>query len=192
MKKNIITYLILVFGITLLSSGCARKLVFTESEKTELDKKGIELGKVQFFNEETIYLRRILDEKEIRTARGIVKQHNDIYSELIKIRKHTPGILLGEKEDILKIAFEDGDTSYLEFKKPKGWGKYFRLGIERYDFGKQYVLYDGVEYEVEGQSKLLFKKWKRHKMNHKYRVAKGRRVNGFLNLRKDKKDKDEG
>ncbi|MGB1217400.1 MAG: hypothetical protein ACPG5P_05965, partial [Saprospiraceae bacterium] len=59
---------------------------------------------------------------------------------------------------------------------PKGYGDIYHLQFHRRFQGKEYVIYDGLEYEMEGEPKLLFRQLKKKRTKGTTRIAKGRKI----------------
>ncbi len=168
-------------GIVVLSS-CARKIPFSTTVRDRLERVGVNVNQLQYYNSNEIILRRQIDSSKVKVASGVVKYENGKYIEEIVIRKNTPGICEVAKDDKrISVSFEEGDDKNLTFgdMNPSP-GKYYLLGAEEWRSYKSKTMYNGLEYTVStpyGVAYLMIKNQKVLKQDKDSRVAKGRKIN---------------
>lgn len=161
-----------LFSTTFISC----KVVFTEKIRSQIEKNGVSLSKVQFYNSNKIVLKRSLNSEELKVASGKITVENGNYVEIIKINKKTPGKCNKSEKDYLSIIFENGpdryfifynnnlnsDTSIYEFK-PEQLRRIKKSTIElstdknkllpiqsvQKDINECTVFYDNKEYKIQ-------------------------------------------
>lgn len=177
--------LLLIFT---LSSCSLNRMYLTVDTKQKIEKAGVDLNQVQFYNSHEIVLARALKKEEISVAEGKVRVENGRSIEEIIIPANTPGICELNDEKTLKISFEDGDGKSVPFlvERRNGIvveGSYFRVGAKEWTrtnrgnkVGK--VDYEGKIYKlVRGSdSRLMIDKSVLNKVDRDTRVARGRKL----------------
>lgn len=101
-------------AISVITSGCASFVPFTQELRNEHKLTGEDLRNLQFYNSHTITLRRELshgDRQVTGTHKLLVIAGKQI--EEVVIEQHTPGVLVGATESTLRVSFEEGTS--LEF-----------------------------------------------------------------------------
>lgn len=182
------SYLLLTCIALLFSSCSLNRMYLTVDTKQQIEKAGIDVSKVQFYNSEEIVLARQLSKEELKVAQGKVRIENGKSIEEIIIPANTPGICELNDEKTLKISFDDGDGRSIPFLvERKGEvvtaGSYFKIGAKQWtrteSGGKVGKLdYQGQVYDlVRGfDSRLMIDKSVMTKVNRKVHVAKGRKL----------------
>lgn len=178
-------YLPLLFAAVLLSSCSMNRIYLTVQTKLEIEKAGVQMNQIQFYNSEEIVLVRELKQEELKVAEGKVRVENGRNIEEIIIPANTPGVCELFDEKTLKVSFESGNGRSLPFLvERKGdvvvEGSYFKIGAKEwvrsdrgYREGK--IDYDGKIYNmVRGANcRLMIDKSTLNKVDRETRVAKG-------------------
>ena len=171
-----------------LSSCSLNRMYFTVASKQEIEKAGVDLTQVQFYNSEEIILARQISKEEVKVAEGKVRVENGRNIEEIIIPANTPGVCELHDEKTLKISFETGDGRSIPFLVERQndivvSGSYFKIGAKewvRSDRGRRIgkVDYAGQVYNlVRGaDSRLMIDKAVLNKVERKTHVAKGRKL----------------
>lgn len=181
-----------LFAITavsvLLTSCSLNRMYFTVASKQEIEKAGVDLTQVQFYNSEEIVLARQISKEEIKVAEGKVRVENGKNIEEIIIPANTPGICELYDEKTLKVSFETGDGRSIPFLVERKndivvAGSYFKIGAKEWTrtsrgqrVGK--LDYAGQVYNVVRgtESRLMIDKAVLNKVERKTHVAKGRKL----------------
>lgn len=179
---------ILLLSVFALSSCSMNRMLLTVETKMQIEKAGVELNKVQFYNSSEIILARALKQEEISVAEGKVRIENGKHIEEIIIPANTPGICELNNEKTLKISFETGDGKSVPFLVEKKGGvvvagSYFKIGAKKWvktTRGKRIgkVDYEGKIYNlVRGaDSRLMIDKSILNRVKRDTRVARGRKI----------------
>jgi hypothetical protein len=103
-----------VAAISLIASGCASYVPFTQELRNEHKLTGEDLRNLQFYNSHTITLRRELSrgDSQVTGAHKLLLIAGKQIEEVV-IEQHTPGVLVGATESALQVSFEEG--TFLEF-----------------------------------------------------------------------------
>jgi len=188
MKFLIMKKLIPILSIVLLSSCSINRMYLTVDTKQQIEKAGVDIKQVQFYNSEEILLARQLNKGELKVAEGKVRIENGQSIEEIIIPANTPGICELNDEKTLKVSFDKGDGKSIPFLvERKGdivtSGSYFKIGAKQWvrtSRGEQVgkVDYQGQIYNlVRGaNSRLMIDKSVMNKVDRNTHVAKGRKL----------------
>jgi predicted aspartyl protease len=180
--------LLLLLSVILLSSCSLNRMYLTVSTKQDIEKAGVDIKQVQFYNSEEIVLARQLSKGELKVAEGKVRIENGKSIEEIIIPANTPGVCELNDEKTLKVSFDTGDGKSIPFLvERKGdmvtTESYFKIGAKtwkRTSQGRQVgqVDYQGQIYSlVRGaNSRLMIDKSVLNKVNRNTHVAKGRKL----------------
>ena len=180
--------LLLLLAVALLSSCSLNRMYLTVATKQDIEKAGVDIKQVQFYNSEEIVLARQLSKGELKVAEGKVRIENGKSIEEIIIPANTPGICELNDEKTLKVSFDTGDDKSIPFLvERKGdiatSGSYFKIGAKKWErtargqqIGK--VDYQGQIYNlVRGaNSRLMIDKSILNKVDRNTHVAKGRKL----------------
>lgn len=181
--------IVLILSATVFLSSCSlNRMYFTVSSKQEIEKAGVDLTQVQFYNSEEIVLARQISKEEIKVAEGKVRVENGRNIEEIIIPANTPGVCELNDEKTLKVSFETGDGRSIPFLVERRndivvAGSYFKIGAKEWTrtsrgrrVGK--LDYGGQIYDVVGGtgSRLMIDKAVLNKVERKTHVAKGRKL----------------
>ncbi|MHA8050675.1 hypothetical protein V7S79_06130 [Aquirufa sp. ROCK-SH2] len=103
MKKLILFTL----GIALLSS-CSQKAYLTGSLMTLIKDNQLPLNKIQFYNDNALFLERELNASDANVKSGKVILVNGKNINRVSLESQTPGVLVKEQDKQLLISFEAG------------------------------------------------------------------------------------
>lgn len=163
-------------------------MFLTVDTKMQIEKAGIDIKKVQFYNSEEIVLARQLKNEELKVAEGKVRIENGKQIEEIIIPANTPGICELNDEKTLKVSFDTGDDRSVPFLVERQGdvvvaGSYFKIGAKNWtrsnngnkvgqlDYqGKIYTLVRG------SNSRLMIDKSVLNRVKRDVHVAKGRKL----------------
>lgn len=163
-------------------------MYFTVDTRQEIEKAGVDISQVQFYNSEEIILSRYISKEELKVAEGKVRIENGKNIEEIIIPANTPGICELKDEKTLKVSFEDGDGKTIPFLVERRGevvvaSSYFKIGAKewtRTDRGQRIgtLDYQGQDYTiVRGQNaRLMIDKSIMNKVDRDVHVAKGRKL----------------
>jgi hypothetical protein len=163
-------------------------MYFTVETKQEIEKAGVDLNQVQFYNSEEIILARQISKEELKVAEGKIRIENGKNIEEIIIPENTPGVCELYDEKTLKVSFDTGDGKTIPFLvERKGdmvvAGSYFKIGAKtwtRTDRGRKIgtLDYQGQDYQlVRGtEARLMIDKAVLNKVKRNTHVAKGRKL----------------
>jgi hypothetical protein len=157
--------------------ACKPKSVFLESNRVELDTSNVELRKVQFFNDKAIILRRKATESDIRQSGGKMVEVDGEQIQEILIKKGTKGVIVGNKNGKLLIAFENGDGKYLRFYKNAK--NAYQIDADKWVNRRGMVSYAEMDFAIEAESNdvlLMFREKKKFSSNSEQRTVKGLKV----------------
>lgn len=180
---------ILIAFLGILFTSCSLNRMFlTVDTKQQIEKAGVDIKQVQFYNSEEIILARQLNKEEIKVAEGKVRIENGKHIEEIIIPVNTPGVCEINDEKTLKVSFDTGDGKSLPFLvERKGdmvvSSSYFKIGAKKWvrtSKGKKIgkVDYEGKTYSlVRGaDSRLMIDKAVLNRVKRDTHVAKGRKL----------------
>ncbi len=178
MKKYHWLYII---ATILTITSCSKKIPFTSSVRNKLERIGVDIKDLQYYNSNEIILRRQIDSSKVKIASGVVKYENGKYIEEIIFKKNTPGICDAIKDDKrISVSFENGVDNNLTFGDMNAsMGKYYVLGSKEWKNYKSETIYNGVKYDIHtpyGVPYLTIKNQKVLKEDKDSRVAKGRKI----------------
>ncbi|MBL9021400.1 MAG: DNA-directed RNA polymerase [Myxococcales bacterium] len=97
-----------------LATGCASYVPVTQELRNEHHLSANDLSNLQFYNSDTITLRRELErgDREVTGAHKLRVIAGKQIEEVV-IAEHTPGVIVGVSEGLLRVSFEEG--TFLEF-----------------------------------------------------------------------------
>lgn len=172
--------ILFALGIVLMLSSCSSKMLFTHDVRLKLERAGIGLNEIQYYNANELNLRSQERTDNIGVEDGKIKMASGKDIEEVRIRTETPGICTGSTGDKMMINFEDGEGKTLTFFK-NSYGKYQIYADEwvKTRYGK--ITYDGKTFFIQpegNQTLLLVKKSQINKITREARTAKGVKVGG--------------
>jgi hypothetical protein len=127
----------LIFGLAMLTvvSACSTSntipftnyTVFTEDLRQDLEKAGIPLSKVQFFNDKPITIKReVSDPNDIKVnPEGKISINNGKSIQTINVRLFTPGVSLGSTSESISVSWDDTQTDKKGMKFNLSGQQYF-------------------------------------------------------------------
>jgi hypothetical protein len=103
MKKLVL----LLLSVILLSS-CSEKTQLTGSLMTLIKENQLPLDKIQFYNDNALFLERELNASDANVKSGKITIVNGKSINRVSLEQETPGVLVKETKDQLLISFEAG------------------------------------------------------------------------------------
>lgn len=163
--------------------GCRPKTLVTKGLKRNIESKNIAIDKVQFYLDREIKLRRILSSEAAKINVGKMEYLNGKYVQVIRFKKYTKGICVGNDSNQMLIAFETGEGKLIPFKinDVVDSAGIFVLNGNAPSDTIQTMQYDGKTYVLSGQAtqaRLLIKRKMANKLKVKVRKVKGLKVKG--------------
>jgi hypothetical protein len=178
MKSKYSLFLLIWVGMIVLTMmACKPKSVFLEANRVELDTSNVELRKVQFFNDKPIILRRKAMESDIRQSGGKMVEVDGERVQEILIKKGTKGVIVGNKNGKLLIAFENGEGKYLRFYKNAK--NAYQIDADKWVNRRGMISYADMDFAIEAESNdvlLMFREKKKFKSASEQRTVKGMKV----------------
>ena len=98
---------ILLMGLSLLTS-CSEKTQLTGSLMTLIKENQLPLDKIQFYNDNALFLERELNASDANVKSGKVMIVNGKSINRVSLEPQTPGVLVKEQQEQLLISFEAG------------------------------------------------------------------------------------
>jgi len=147
-----------LFLVVLSLSSCSEKTQLTGSLMTLIKENQLPLEKIQFYNDNPLFLERELNASEANIKSGKVLIVNGKSINRITLEKQTPGLLIKQSQDHLLISFESGagEAKSLHFAPILGEkGEYFyQLVDESGSTTFSRLMYDGNKYLLYNKSKI--------------------------------------
>lgn len=168
---------ILAIFIVIFFSSCAPRVIFKEDARARLDEQSVDLGKVQFYNDKEIILRRKVDSSEFSVDSGVIIEVDGRRTQEIKIPRYTPCIFEQYDNGRLYIRFERGDDKLLRFKRNSYDS--FQIDADAWIKRRGQIEYGGKDFYIEpggNDALLLVKKTKAYKSFTDSEVTKGLKV----------------
>lgn len=118
---------ILLIISTLTLASCQKNVYLTGSLMHQLQENELDLTRIQFYNDNPLYLEREVPSSDATIKSGKVVFKNGRYINRIGLEKNTPGLVQKEENGHLLIAFEkSSEESSLRFGPVAGErGEYF-------------------------------------------------------------------
>ncbi len=118
---------ILLIISTLTLASCQKNVYLTGSLMHQLQENELDLTRIQFYNDNPLYLEREVPSSDATIKSGKVIFKNGRYINRIGLEKNTPGLVQKEESGQLLIAFEkSSEESSLRFGPVAGErGEYF-------------------------------------------------------------------
>lgn len=179
MKTNKLVVLALLVSLGFLSACASKKAVlFTQAIRENVESYDITLDQIQFYNSHKIVLYRNLSYEETKVASGKIRFENGEFIERVIIKKNTPGVCEGFTDQIIDVAFEQGENRQLKFVRDSQ-DKY-RISALEWNNKEGKVAYDTTFFYISqgGEHALLKVKLEDiFKFKTEERVAPGRSIN---------------
>ncbi len=183
-----------IFAIALLIFATSCKVTFTGDLRSKIEAQGLDLKKIQYYNSQSIVLRRVLSTSDTKVAGGEVRLQNGLMVEEIQIKKNTPGVCDSLFKNGMFVRFENEKGRFLLFTQG-GYGEY-EMKADRWDaqtlgtqtsagyaqfleLNKGEVIYEGKKYFTNttiSRPKLKIKKTESSKFAKNSRKASGVKV----------------
>lgn len=173
LKLGLAIYGLLV-GLVLLSASCASKVYFTEDARLKLEKEGLSLTELQFYNDKELLLRRKTTSRELKTEQGIVSKTEGIRVQDLRVRRGTPCRIDSVSPNSIFIRFELGEGETLRFYKNQY--DHYQIYADRWVAGRGGIVYGSKDYVVErigNDCLLMVKNSQRFRAINQRKVAKG-------------------
>ncbi len=178
-------YIALISGVIIMSTACSKE-VFTQGLRSRIEQKqASDLERLQYYNDARIVLTYSSSTKDNSIKAGKVEFVDGIYRYFIEIPKLTPCVAKPYNDNVLKVYFEEGESTYLLFEKNSRTGENqrrntkdrYQLAIAR-EKGGIFVRFEGKKWRlVEGEDAvLLIDKSLRFEDDTERRKLKGIRV----------------
>lgn len=148
---------ILLVGVGMLSS-CSEKTQLTGSLMTLIKENQLPLDKIQFYNDNALFLERELNASDANVKSGKVMIVNGKSINRVNLEPQTPGVLIKEQQEQLLISFEAGAgiEKSLHFAPVLGErGEYFYQLVD--DLGSptfSRLQFDGNKYLLYNKKKV--------------------------------------
>ena len=148
---------ILLVGLGMLSS-CSEKTQLTGSLMTLIKENQLPLDKIQFYNDNALFLERELNASDANVKSGKVVIVNGKSINRVNLEPQTPGVLIKEQQEQLLISVEAGAgiEKSLHFAPVLGErGEYFYQLVD--DLGSptfSRLQYDGNKYLLYNKKKV--------------------------------------
>lgn len=148
---------ILLVGLGMLSS-CSEKTQLTGSLMTLIKENQLPLEKIQFYNDNALFLERELNASDANVKSGKVVIVNGKSINRVNLEPQTPGVLIKEQQEQLLVSFEAGAgiEKSLHFAPVLGErGEYFYQLVD--DLGSptfSRLQYDGNKYLLYNKKKV--------------------------------------
>ena len=148
MKKQL--YLIILPAI-IFTSCSSSKTYFTPDIRRRVEANSVSLTKIQYYADRNIVLKRELEKGETKVISGTVKFENGHNTNIIKLKKGTPGVCTYVGPNKVSISFEMGDGKYLNFGKTRNGTADEPYRILADDWVNDYgvITYEGKQYHIE-------------------------------------------
>jgi hypothetical protein len=151
--KRIIIFLV---GLSLLTS-CSEKTQLTGSLMTLIKENQLPLDKIQFYNDNALFLERELNASDANVKSGKVIIVNGKSINRVNLEPQTPGVLVKEQQEQLLISFEAGAgiEKSLHFAPVQERGEYYyQLVDETGSPTFSRLAYDGNKYLLYNKKKV--------------------------------------
>jgi hypothetical protein len=153
MKKLIFLLISVVF-----LSSCSEKTQLTGSLMSLIKENQLPLEKIQFYNDNALFLERELNASDANVKSGKIMIVNGKSINRVSLEQETPGVLVKESKDQLLISFEAvaGEEKSLHFAPVLGerGEYYFQLVDESGSPTFSRLLYDGNKYLLYNKKKV--------------------------------------
>lgn len=173
LKGNFWGYLVLS-GIVLLSASCASKVYFTHDARLKLEKKGIDVSELQFYNDKELLLRRKTTSHLLVAEEGVVNTTEGIRVQDLRIRRGTPCRIDSIAGNSYYVRFELGEGETLRFYNNQY--EHYQIWADKWASGRGSIVYGGKDYVIErigNDCLLMVKNSQKYRALTERKVAKG-------------------
>ncbi|MBN4051878.1 hypothetical protein JYT53_00085 [Cytophagaceae bacterium AH-315-L13] len=165
---------------------CSCKVEFTNTLRTQIESRGLEISKIQFYNSKEIILERELSSKEAQITSGEIILEQGKIIERIIIKKETPGICDSLFSEGLRIRFEQGNKTYLIFSDKGYSGSNYSLSADKWKTNNELeqpvvvyysgiLNYGGFTYTTNSFANKPILLVKKKEVRSKHEICKGKR-----------------
>lgn len=152
--------------------------MFTQTLRNQVERHGLNVKDIQFYNSKDIVLQRNSNTDSARIEGGRISFEKGKVVEIVTIKKETPGVCVNLTGSTLDISFEDDDNKKLVFKRNSDQ---YELAALSFDGPYGRVIYDSISYYFDASNRksvyLKVQKEDVSKYDQKVRTAPGRQVN---------------
>ncbi len=155
---NSMRNLAIVFFAVVLLSSCSQQAYLTGSLMTLIKENQLPLEKIQFYNDNALFLERELNASDANVKSGKIILINGKSINRVTLEQQTPGVLVKQANDRLLISFEAGagEEKSLHFGPVVGErGEYYYQLVD--DTGSptfSRLSYDGNKYLLYNKKKV--------------------------------------
>ena len=169
--------------LTVLSlASCQKNVYLTGSLMHQLQENELDLTRIQFYNDNPLYLEREVPSSDANIKSGKVIFKNGRYINRISLEKNTPGLLQKEYNGNLLLSFEKGkEDNALNFGPVAGEkGEFFYQLVDSYgNSAFSRLEYEGNKYLViykKPRVRIMLSKSILNNLKIKVRRLKGNKV----------------
>ncbi len=174
-SPKIIGSVLLSTSLVFSGSGSTSKkrIYFHPSDVERYNLTPEEIKSLQFYIDEKLILRRVISESSGRHASGrLVTKYGKLY-EVIEIKAGTPGVVLNLYTHLPRIDISFEPCCALPFYS---WTDVYVIMAGRKEGDTYFQVYDGSEYEMSGNSRLMVNWEDIKRIETKRRVVPGMRL----------------
>jgi hypothetical protein len=161
-------------GLILLCASCASKVYFTQDAREKLEKEGVDVTELQFYNDKELLLRRKTNSRELTTEEGVVTKMEGLRVQDLRVRRGTPCRIDSISANSYYIRFELGEGQTLRFYKNQF--DHYQIYADRWVAGRGNIQYGERDYTIErigNDCLLMVKNSQRFRAINQRKVAKG-------------------
>ena len=136
---------------TLLIVSCNNKIYFTSDMRGELEKKNVDITKLQYFIDKDVFLSREISSFDAKLIGKSAVFENGKYFQNIVLQRYTKGVCVRVYPKRMDIAFEQGDNKNIIFTIPKlnSVGNTYTFTNEgAFGNSSNLITYDGNQYQL--------------------------------------------
>jgi hypothetical protein len=173
LKLGLVIYVV-VTGVVLLCASCASKVYFTQDAREKLEKAGVDVTELQFYNDKELLLRRKTNSRELTTEEGVVTKLEGLRVQDLRIRRGTPCRIDSAGPNSYFVRFELGEGQVIRFYKNQY--DHYQIYADRWVAGRGSIKYGEKDYMIErigNDCLLMVKNSQRFRAITQRKVAKG-------------------
>jgi hypothetical protein len=159
-------------------TSCTVTVPFTAELQQQYQLGSTQIARLQFYLSDPVVLYKLTEQGAARAQSGALVVAHDNHLEEIILRPGTPGVVVGQQQDLLLVSFELGDGKHLVFGNRSGSGKY-HLMAEDWERGHGKVHYAHATYFAapgSGKACLEVQLRKVREQAKSTHIVEGRRV----------------
>lgn len=141
--------LLLAALLSIMLSSC--KVYFTQELREQVEKQGISLQDIQFYNSRKIIMQRIERTNTIIEDTTKLRQSETIELERIKIKRNRPCVSKFSDSTTIQVMFDPNSESTLRFVRTNTTDKYarYKIGAIRWEGEVGVIPYDSTIYYLQ-------------------------------------------